>query len=130
MEGTTVVLDHVHHISQDPQAAASWYVDKLGGKIISSDESRGAKQIKVDFKTGMIIVRGARPGEQLGRKQGIQWGEDHFGFQIRGDYDGVCAELKKKGVVFTVEPNNANPNTRFAFIKGPDDVTIELLIRK
>lgn len=130
MVNSIVVMDHVHHISEDPLAAASWYVDKLGGKIIGSDQVGGSLQIRVDFTNATLIVRGARPGEQLGRKQGIHWGTDHFGLQIQGDFDGLCNELKKKGVVFTIEPKDVNPATRAAFIKGPDDVSIELLLRR
>ncbi len=130
MVNASVVFDHVHHISEDPQAAASWYVDKLGGKIISSVQVSVAAQIRVEFTNATIIVRGARPGEQPGRKQDMHWGTDHFGLRIQGDYDGFCNELKKKGVVFTVEPKDTNPTTRIAFIKGPDDVSIELLLRR
>jgi lactoylglutathione lyase len=131
MVDAIVFFDHVHHISQDPQAAASWYVDKLGGKITSSGQAFGSVQIRVDFFTNAtVIVRGARPGEQLGRKQGMHWGVDHFGLRIQGDFEGLCNELKTKGVVFTDEPKDINPTTRVAFIKGPDDVSIELLLRR
>ncbi len=125
MANARIVFDHVHHISEDPQAAASWYVDKLGGKILSSD-----RQIRIDFTTAKVLVRGARPGEQLGIKQGKHWGEDHFGLAVEGDFDGLCDELKKKGVVFTQEPKDMSPIARAAFIQGPDGVSIELIIRK
>jgi lactoylglutathione lyase len=130
MVDVSVILDHVHHISEDPHTAASWYVDKLGGKIISSEQTSGSVQIRVDFTNATIIVRGARPGERLGRKQGMHWGTDHFGLLIQGDFDGLCKELKNKGVVFTTEPKDVNPATRVAFIKGPDEVSIELLLRR
>lgn len=130
MGDASIVFDHVHHISQDPQAAASWYVDNLGGKIIASAQTPGDGQIRVDFTTATIIVRGAKPTEQRGRKQDDHWGNDHFGLRIQGDFDSLCSELKKKGVAFTVEPKDVNPTTRVAFIKGPDDVSIELVLRK
>ena len=69
-------------------------------------------QIRVDFTNAMVIVRGVRPGEKPGRKQGMHWGTDHFGLKIQGDFDGLCSELKKKGVVFTMEPKDVNPATR------------------
>ena len=130
MVDSIVVLDHVHHISEDPQAAAAWYAENLGGKIVGSDTASGSLQIRVSFTNAMVIVRGPRPGEKPGRKQGMHWGEDHFGLKIQGDFDGLCSELKKKGVVFTMEPKDMNPATRAAFIKGPDDVSIELLLRR
>jgi catechol 2,3-dioxygenase-like lactoylglutathione lyase family enzyme len=130
MTDASIVFDHVHLISEDPQSTASWYADKLGGEIVSSNEVRGAPQVLVAFEGATIIVRGQRPGEQSGRKQGLQWGADHFGFQVNGDFDGFCAELKKKGVPFTIDPVDFSPSVRIAFIEAPDDVSIELLQRK
>ena len=127
MTNASIVFDHIHLISEDPQSTASWYVDKLGGAIISSDDVRGAPQIFVAFEGATIIVRGQRPGEQLGRKPGLLWGTDHFGFQVHGDFDGFCDELKEKGVTFTVDPVDFSPSVRIAYIEAPDGVSIELL---
>lgn len=130
METPSIVFDHVHLISQDPQATASWYVDKLGGTIARSAEVRGAPQIYVSFNGATIIVRGQRPGEQAGKKNGLEWGADHFAFQIRENFDGLCDELRHKGVTFTLEPTSFNPTTRIAFIEAPDGVSIELVHRQ
>jgi catechol 2,3-dioxygenase-like lactoylglutathione lyase family enzyme len=130
MGNTRIVFDHVHLISEDPQSAASWYADKLGGKITSSNEVLGAPQIYVAFENVFLIIRGRRPGEQMDRKQGLHWGTDHFGFQIYGDFDGFCDALKTKGVIFSVEPRDFSPTVRIAFIEAPDGVRIELIIRK
>jgi lactoylglutathione lyase len=130
MDNTSIVFDHVHLISKDPQCTASWYEEKLGGKIISNTETLGAPQIYVAFKGAILIIRGQRPGEQTVTKQGLHWGTDHFGFHVHGDFDAFCNTLKNKGVLFTVEPRDFSPTTRIAFIEGPDGVNIELLIRK
>ena len=45
MPNPNITFDHVHLISKDPQAAARWYVDKLGGEIVRSGEVRGAPQV-------------------------------------------------------------------------------------
>src|SRR5665213_3127894 len=39
------------------------------------------------------------------------------------------AEVKGKGVEFTVEPKTIRPGVRIAFVRGPQDVLIELLDR-
>ena len=130
MSDSRILFDHVHVISEDPQSAAAWYADKLGGLITVNKEVLGAPQIFVEFDGATIIVRGRRPGEQVGRKQGLHWGTDHFGFRVLADFDGFCDTLKKKGVVFIVEPKDFSPTTRIAFIQAPDGVSIELLIRK
>ncbi|RJQ83314.1 MAG: VOC family protein [Desulfobacteraceae bacterium] len=130
MTERAIFFDHIHLVSSDPHAAARWYVEKLGGSITVTVEVRGAPQVVLDFEGATLIIRGQRSGEAVLSRQGLQWGVDHFGFNVRGDLDGYCAELKRKGVVFTVEPMDFGPNLRIAFLQAPDGVIIELLRRK
>ena len=130
MSDATLAFDHVHIVAQDPLAAANWYVDRLGGKIVRSIEMKGAPQVYLSFGNAMVLVRGQRPAEQVGDKSGLEWGVDHFGLRVKGDFDGLCNELKGKGVTFSMEPTDINPMTRIAFINAPDGVSIELLNRK
>jgi catechol 2,3-dioxygenase-like lactoylglutathione lyase family enzyme len=130
MDNTNIAFDHVHIISEDPESAASWYAEKLGGKIINSQEVRGAPQIVVVFGDTTIIVRGRRPGEEVVTKKGLEWGTDHFGFRVEGDFDGYCDNLKETGITFSLDPVDFTPNIRIAFIDAPDGVSIELLQRK
>ena len=130
MADSILTFDHVHLVSKDPQATARWYADKLGAEIVRSVEVRGAPQIYVAFGHAMVIVRGQRPAEAAAEKPGLQWGVDHFGLQVKGDFDGFCTGLRGKGVEFSLEPTDFNPTTRIAFIKAPDGVSVELLNRK
>jgi catechol 2,3-dioxygenase-like lactoylglutathione lyase family enzyme len=122
-----LAFDHMHLVSKDAQAAAAWYVDKVGGEIVESYDFRGAPQIVVAVGDATLIVRGQRTGEQAGPKDGLQWGVDHFAFQVRDDFDGFCDGLAKRGVRFTLEPTTFNPKTRIAFIEAPDSVSVELV---
>jgi catechol 2,3-dioxygenase-like lactoylglutathione lyase family enzyme len=130
MPEATVGFDHVHLVAKDAHATAKWYVDKLGGEVRKSLEVKGAPQIYVSFNGFIVIVRGQRPGETANAKSGLEWGVDHFGLRIKGDFDGFCAGLKKKGVAFSLEPTDFNMTTRIAFIEAPDGVSVELLDRK
>jgi catechol 2,3-dioxygenase-like lactoylglutathione lyase family enzyme len=130
MPNASLAFDHVHLVSKDPHATANWYVDKLDGKILRSADTRGAPQIYVSLGNAMVIVRGQRPAEAATQKPGVQWGVDHFGMRVTGDFDGFCAALRSKGVTFSLEPTDFNPTTRIAFIQAPDGVSIELLNRK
>jgi catechol 2,3-dioxygenase-like lactoylglutathione lyase family enzyme len=130
MTDITLAFDHVHLVAKDPQATAQWYVDKLGGKVARSLEVKGAPQIYVSFNGFIVIVRGQRPAEAARDKPGLEWGVDHFGVRVKGDFDTFCAGLKKKGVTFSLEPTDFNPTTRIAFINAPDGVSVELLNRK
>lgn len=130
MPNASIVFDHVHLVSKNPQATANWYVDKLGGKVTKSVESYGAPQIYVSLGDATVIVRGQRTAESAAEKPGVQWGVDHFGMRVKGDFDGYCAGLKGAGVAFSREPTEINPSTRIAFIDAPDGVSIELIERK
>ena len=130
MPNPNLAFDHVHLVSTDPHAAARWYVDKLGGEIVKSVISRGAPQIYVSLGGPMVLIRGQRAAESVADKPGLEWGIDHFGLRVAGDFDGFCAGLRAKGVAFSMEPTNNNPTTRIAFIEAPDGVSIELLDRK
>ncbi|MCC6534380.1 MAG: VOC family protein [Burkholderiales bacterium] len=129
MASTAMRFDHVHLIAKDPIKTAQWYVDVLGGEIWKSAEVHGAPQIYVAFGEAMVIVRGERPGESAHDKGRLEWGIDHFGVRVAGDLDGFCEGLRRRGVVFTVEPTDSNPTTRIAFIEAPDGVSVELLSR-
>ena len=130
MTERTIFFDHIHLISSDPHAAAHWYSEKLGGTIVSTAEVRGAPQVLLEFEGATIIIRGKRTGEEPVERQGLQRGIDHFGFNVRGDLDSYCNELKRKGVVFTIDPMKFGANLRIAFLQAPDGVIIELLQRQ
>ena len=84
----------------------------------------------MSFGVFIVIVRGQRPAERAQAKPGLQWGVDHFGVRVKGDFDGFCEGLRAKGVKFGLEPTDFNPTTRIAFINAPDGVSVELLNRK
>jgi catechol 2,3-dioxygenase-like lactoylglutathione lyase family enzyme len=140
MSGVHIIFDHIHIICKDPEAAAQWYADMLGGTITRRAETRGAPQIAVQFDGATILVRGQRPGEQPGDKNALQsfenfvshdqWGTDHFGFTVVGDLSAFCDAIKAKGGVFSVEPYEFTPGTRIAYLAGPDGVSIELVESK
>ena len=130
MSEASVSFDHVHLVSPNPQATAQWYADKLGGRIVRSLDVKGAPQVYVSLDGFIIIVRGQRPAESVTDKRNLEWGIDHFGLRVKGDFDGFCAELRSRGITFSLEPTDFNPTTRIAFINAPDGVSIELLNRK
>jgi catechol 2,3-dioxygenase-like lactoylglutathione lyase family enzyme len=55
-------------------------------------------------------------------------GLDHFGLRVN-NIDAVVADLKAKGVHFTMEPTTVRPGVRVAFLRAPEGVSIELLDR-
>ena len=130
MASTSLGFDHVHLVAKDAHATARWYVDTLGGEVSRSLEVKGAPQVYVSFNGFIVIVRGERPNESASEKKNLEWGVDHFGLRVRGDFDAFCNGLKEKGVTFSLAPTDFNPTTRIAFIDAPDGVSIELLDRR
>lgn len=136
MSGAAIAFDHVHLISENPEAAAAWYRDLLGGAITAIHQTRGAAQIRVTFGAVTILIRGRRPGESPSARNELkafadyvshdQWGTDHFGFSVAGDLRALCTDLKTKGAEFSVEPYEFLPGRTIAYLKAPDGVTVEL----
>lgn len=130
MSENSIAFHHNHLISEDPKSTALWYAEKLGGRIIGGEKAMDSPSILVTFKGVILIIRSKNEGEEIADKKGLAWGMDHFGFHVDGDFDGYCENLKKNGVTFTLDPVNISPTTRIAFIKAPDNVSIELLQNK
>ena len=55
-------------------------------------------------------------------------GLDHVGLIVTG-IDAIADELKGKGAAFTMEPTTIRPGVRIAFLRGPENVSIELVDR-
>ncbi len=133
----SLAFDHIHLISADPQAAAAWYENILGGRVVAEYELRDAPQINVRVGGMTVIIRGQRPGENPVATRPMQdfddysshneWGTDHFGYTYRGDLRAFCEEIRGKGATFTVEPWEFTPGSLICYVAAPDGVSIELV---
>jgi hypothetical protein len=96
-----------------------------GGKIARSLNVKARRRSTCRWR--LITPCGQRrpSGEREAR---LQWASIISAF--KGDFDGFCDGLRKKGVTFGLEPTDFNPTTRIAFIDAPDGVSVELLNRK
>ncbi|MBR0828741.1 VOC family protein [Bradyrhizobium manausense] len=119
-----VTWDHVHLRSPDPEATAVWLRDVLGGEIV-----RGPGRIDVKLGGANIFIAPLEPNKPMNPPpphphQGL----DHIGLTVK-DIDAVAAEIKAKGVEFTREPTTIRPGVRVCFIRGPENISVELLER-
>ena len=123
-EMPTVIWDHVHLRSPDPEATAAWLQDILGGEII-----RGPGRIDVKLGGANVFIAPVTAGDGVNTPPVTPYqGLDHFGLAVK-DIDAVAAEIKAKGVEFTKEPTTIRPGVRICFIRGPQGISIELLER-
>jgi len=121
--------DHIHLRSPDPDATAAFYQKMFGAEVIRSVMSNGIE--RTDMRLGGVAVFIAKVPEDAAlaeKPDGSFVGLDHIGLRVN-DIDKVCAELKAKGAEFTVEPKTIRPGVRIAFLRGPQNVHIELLDR-
>jgi catechol 2,3-dioxygenase-like lactoylglutathione lyase family enzyme len=120
--------DHVHLRSPDPEATAQWFEKMLGAQVIRTQQQ---DQARIDLKLGgaNIFIAPVKSGDGVNAPPMTPYqGLDHFGLQVK-DVDAVVADLKKKGVEFTMEPNTPRPGIRICFLRGPQGISIELLDR-
>jgi lactoylglutathione lyase len=116
------VWDHIHLRTPDPETTAQWYEQMLGAEIVHSPG-------RIDLILGgqkVFITK--TPETDYGEPDHPHRGMDHFGLQVK-DIDDVAAVLKTKGVTFDKEPFTIRPGQRICFLRGPDNVSIELLER-
>ena len=126
---TEFAYDHVHLRSPDPDETARYYERMFGAEIIKSIQSDGRERVDMRLGGVMVFIARVEDGAALAQKPaGSYVGLDHLGLRVR-EIDRVAAELKAKGAEFTVEPRTIRPGVRIAFVKGPQNVLIEILDR-
>lgn len=126
----SLVLDHFHMFTDDPEKTALWYKEHFGARVFKSLQSDGAT--RVDMRFGDTVVYIAKTPASAPREvrtaHGPRPGLEHLGFRVE-DVDGELEKLRARGVRVITEPWEPRPGVRIAYVLGPDDVRIELLRR-
>ena len=123
-----LTFDHIHLFTRDPEATATFYERMFGAEVIrSTQEGKPRIDLKLGGANIFILDVSDNPKAGAGPAHPHQ-GLDHFGLQVK-NIDAVCAELKSKGAMFSLEPVAIRPGTSIAFVTEPDGVSIELLER-
>lgn len=125
---TKFTWEHIHLRSPDPAATARWYEDKLGAEVIRTPQPDGSTRIDLDLSGQKVFIARSDPSSTGPSPATPYMGLDHFGMTV-DDIEAAVAELKSKGVAFTMEPKTIRPGVRIAFLTAPQDVSIELIQR-
>ena len=118
--------DHIHLRAIDIEGMAAWFRDTLGAEI-TARTSAGKPRVDLNLGGTPVFITESDPTDLEG-PAGLNKGIDHFGFAV-DDLAGAVAALKAKGVEFTMEPTSPRPGITISFIRGPENISIELLER-
>jgi lactoylglutathione lyase len=120
--------EHIHLRSPDPEATAEWYRDKLGAEVVKSPQVDGSTRIDLNLAGQKVFIAKANPGKAAGAPTSPYLGLDHFGLTVP-DIKAAVADLKAKGVAFTMDVTTNRPGVQIAFFTAPENVSIELIQR-
>jgi lactoylglutathione lyase len=120
--------EHVHLRSPNPEETAVWYQDKLGAEVIRTKQADGSNRIDLNLAGQKVFIALAAPDKAAVAPSSPYFGLDHFGMTVT-DMKEAVAELKGKGVQFTMEPTTIRPGVTIAFLTAPQNVSIELIQR-
>jgi len=124
----TFTYDHMHLRSPDPEATAQFYEKMFGAEVIRSTQM-GKPRVDLNLGGVKVFIAHVQPGDKADAAPTSPYlGLDHIGLKVSG-IDAAVAELKAKGAEFTMEPTSPRPGVRIAFLRGPQNVTIELVDR-
>jgi len=121
--------DHVHLRSPDPEETASYYEKMFGAEIIRSVQSDGRERIDLNLGGLTVFIAKADPDKVGAPPEPPFQGLEHLGLAVH-PIDEAVADLRRKGAEVTREPTTIRPGVRIAFIRGPQNVHIELLDRQ
>lgn len=125
---TAFTYDHIHLRTADAEATAAYYARMFGAEVLRSAPG-GVPRISLRLGGMDVLIAPVGPEDTVGPAPSSPYrGLDHFGLRVAG-IDAVVAELKAKGAEFTMEPTTIRPGVRIAFLRAPDNVSVELLER-
>jgi catechol 2,3-dioxygenase-like lactoylglutathione lyase family enzyme len=126
-------FDHIHVKCQNLDAAVEYYERIFGAKVIVRQAVGGAPMVRLNLGGTVLNLSSMGPGENFPDppKREKIWdrrGLGHVGVLVE-DLEKTVREMKAKGAEFIVEPREVMPGTRIAFVKGPEEDTIEIIQR-
>lgn len=113
---------HVHLMSHDAMAAAMFYQTMFGAEVEASQGANGLPRANMRLGGQLILISTVDESvTQTASGPHSCLGLDHVGIGV-DDLASAATELEAKGAELTIPPGG-----RIAFVKGPDNVSIELV---
>jgi catechol 2,3-dioxygenase-like lactoylglutathione lyase family enzyme len=122
----TYQLHHIHLLCSNLGETVKFFSEILGAKFVDWRKFQNADGATLDLNGTNIYLRITREGEKVAANlDQVQYGYNHIGLKVE-NLDRAFSELSQKGVIFTQLPKDLG-NRNVAFLKGPDNITIELI---
>jgi catechol 2,3-dioxygenase-like lactoylglutathione lyase family enzyme len=122
----TYQLHHIHLLCSNLGETAKFFSEILGAKFVDWRKFQNADGATLDLNGTNIYLRLTREGEKVAAdSHQVQYGYNHIGLKVE-NLDRAFSELSQKGVIFTQLPKDLG-NRNVAFLKGPDNISIELI---
>lgn len=115
-QSKTYMYDHVHMAVPDPQVAAQWYKDNIGGEFVDGRTDR------LLFGTTRIMFLGGTADTRPSEGSVI----DHLGFSV-SNLEAVLARVQANGATLQGEIRDVPGLFKLAFIVTPFGSRMELL---
>ena len=123
-----VKFNHVHLISSNLEEGISFFTEVLGAELIVRRKFGTTDGASLNLGGTVVNLRLSREEEHFTAEfPPSHFGYHHIAVEVK-DLDAIYQELVRKGIAFTKNPAMGAYN-RNAFIKGPDNILIELMER-
>lgn len=117
---------HLHVICSDLEQMIGFFSETLGAKLVLRRKFGTADGATLDLNGTRINIRVAREDEEIREDASrTRYGYDHLGLEVE-DLDTSYKELSDRGFSF-ISPPKEMGEVKFAFFKGPDNITVELI---
>ena len=121
-------MHHIHLKSPNPLKTAQWYVDNFNATVKGEAQGLGgSKTVRVEVGGSLINVTSAPAGETLPEgTSDYHYGLEHFGFETE-NIEASMASLEASGVEVLLPITSSATGAKISYVKGPDNVRIELV---
>ncbi len=121
--------DHTHFKCSDHEKTVAFFKEHFGAREVNRFEVNGMAIVTLDIGGLWYNFSPKRPGETVDpTTDPPRYGVYHIALKAN-DLEAEAVKMKRRGVRFTQEVAQSNPTTKYAFIQGPDGISIELLQR-
>jgi catechol 2,3-dioxygenase-like lactoylglutathione lyase family enzyme len=123
----TYTYDHAHYKCSDPEKTAQWFKDHFGAREVARRTVRNLPIISLNAGGQIVNFSPRFATEEVDEKPAkARYGVYHLCFAVQ-DLPARVAELKARGVKFTLESTKVADDLVISFVEGPDGISVEVL---